>query len=542
MKTFFRAAGVMALLAGVALPTQAAPQDTVIGNGTPASCTNAALTAAMLTGGNITFNCGPNPLTISITEKIALANAVIDGGGKVTLSGGNANRHFFVAPGITLGIKNIALVEGYSAVGGGALEVTQATLHLENARLANNEALARGGAVVVEVGSTVVIANSVIENNQSPAGGGVWVSGGADRFSISNSIVRGNGAGSGISAGGGIYAGGATEIIATTLRDNRALDGAGLFVASAVQVWVSGSHITQNSGGYGAGVENSGELNVSDSVVSLNIATGSGGGVWNLGGLINMTRTTVSLNTAYEGGGINSYGNHVELRDVNVTDNIASGPGGGGIWHGGGTFFARNVTISGNMASASSADGGGVYQNSNDNLFFVNATVANNTAGRFGGGFYHAGRWGIFVNSAFGDNMAGAAGNAIYEDASGVGQVQLYNTVIFGSSNNCDGSAFADGRNNITAGACGQLAHPTDRTVGQAQILLGALTYNGGTFSMQTFAPAPNSPVVNSGDNASCANYAPRDQRGAARVGNCDVGAVEYGGLLPRMFMPVIGK
>src|SRR5678815_4696418 len=40
---------------------------TVIGTGTPESCTEAALRAATQTGGATTFDCGPDPVTIAIT-------------------------------------------------------------------------------------------------------------------------------------------------------------------------------------------------------------------------------------------------------------------------------------------------------------------------------------------------------------------------------------------------------------------------------------------------------------------------------------------
>src|SRR5262245_58625202 len=64
----------------------------VIGNGTPASCTSAAVVSAVALGGIITFNCGPDPITITMTATAKIRNdtgpeIVIDGGGKVTLSG-----------------------------------------------------------------------------------------------------------------------------------------------------------------------------------------------------------------------------------------------------------------------------------------------------------------------------------------------------------------------------------------------------------------------------------------------------------------------
>ncbi|HRA36026.1 MAG TPA: hypothetical protein PK748_13895, partial [Acidimicrobiales bacterium] len=40
----------------------------VIGTGTPASCTSAAVVNAVALGGIITFNCGPDPITIPMTQ------------------------------------------------------------------------------------------------------------------------------------------------------------------------------------------------------------------------------------------------------------------------------------------------------------------------------------------------------------------------------------------------------------------------------------------------------------------------------------------
>src|SRR5829696_7702042 len=83
-----------------------------VGSGTPASCTNAAFDAALAGGGSVTFNCGPDPVTIIILEKTIAADTTIDGDGLVTLSGNNANRLFYVNPGITLTMQEIALTRG----------------------------------------------------------------------------------------------------------------------------------------------------------------------------------------------------------------------------------------------------------------------------------------------------------------------------------------------------------------------------------------------------------------------------------------------
>ena len=67
--------------------------DQIIGNGTPESCSSAAVVAAVAGGGVIVFDCGPDPVTMTLTETAKVFNdtgpeIVIDGGGLVTLGGG----------------------------------------------------------------------------------------------------------------------------------------------------------------------------------------------------------------------------------------------------------------------------------------------------------------------------------------------------------------------------------------------------------------------------------------------------------------------
>ncbi len=79
-----------------AVPTAAravntARPNSVIGTGSPAGCTSAAVVRAVAKGGVITFNCGPNPVTIMMKATAKVVNThhrtLIDGGGKVTLDG-----------------------------------------------------------------------------------------------------------------------------------------------------------------------------------------------------------------------------------------------------------------------------------------------------------------------------------------------------------------------------------------------------------------------------------------------------------------------
>jgi hypothetical protein len=82
------------------VPAAAQAEDTssptaIVGSGTPASCSAAAFVDAVAAGGVITFDCGPDPVTITLDRTAKIFNdtgpkIVIDGGGKVTLSGGGA--------------------------------------------------------------------------------------------------------------------------------------------------------------------------------------------------------------------------------------------------------------------------------------------------------------------------------------------------------------------------------------------------------------------------------------------------------------------
>ncbi|WP_199221518.1 hypothetical protein [Desulfonatronum sp. SC1] len=75
--------------------------DHVIGDGSPQSCTSAAVVDTIAKGGVITFNCGPRPLVIHLEETAKIFNntgpkIVIDGRGKIALSGGNARRILYM--------------------------------------------------------------------------------------------------------------------------------------------------------------------------------------------------------------------------------------------------------------------------------------------------------------------------------------------------------------------------------------------------------------------------------------------------------------
>ena len=94
--TFIRAGALAVLLALAPMGARVAEAARVVGTGTPAGCTSAAVVSAVARGGVVTFDCGPAPVTIRMRQTAKVRNTnrslVLDGGGLVTLSGQGARR------------------------------------------------------------------------------------------------------------------------------------------------------------------------------------------------------------------------------------------------------------------------------------------------------------------------------------------------------------------------------------------------------------------------------------------------------------------
>ncbi|MBK8504704.1 MAG: hypothetical protein IPL46_22350 [Saprospiraceae bacterium] len=66
---------------------------TLVGNGTPGSCTQSVLQTALNAGGHILCNCGSGPVTIVLSSPLNVTqNTVLDGASLVTLDGNNLTR------------------------------------------------------------------------------------------------------------------------------------------------------------------------------------------------------------------------------------------------------------------------------------------------------------------------------------------------------------------------------------------------------------------------------------------------------------------
>jgi len=247
--------------------------DRVIGNGTPASCTSAAVVAAVAAGGVITFSCGPGPVTITMTATAAVSDSshlvVLDGGGKVTLSGAGKTEILSMNAGWEqqwpqLVVQNLAFTDAYSGTqqasgssvyGGGAIFDEGGQLKVVNSTFAGNSCYATGPdlgggairAVGMDMASPVYITDDTFSDNTCSNGGAL--SGLYANFDVINSILTGNkaiGWGAnpaqagtpGGGSGGAIYTDGDQynlDISGTIMRDNTAREGGGgiFFVVDA---------------------------------------------------------------------------------------------------------------------------------------------------------------------------------------------------------------------------------------------------------------------------------------------------------------------
>lgn len=149
--------------------------DNVIGTGTSASCTSAAVLSAVTAGGVITFNCGPDPVTITLTATAKVRNSttklVLDGGGKVTLSGGNVRRILYV---------NTCDTSLGSVSGNCLYAPTKPQVTLQNITLADGNSSDStdngpygdsGGGAIMQLGGRLKVVRSVFVRNTCTTNG-----------------------------------------------------------------------------------------------------------------------------------------------------------------------------------------------------------------------------------------------------------------------------------------------------------------------------------------------------------------------------------
>ena len=285
-------------LADVSSPT------TVVGAGTPASCTSDAVVDAVAGGGVIVFDCGPDPVTITLEETARIFNdtgpdIVIDGGGLVTLSGAGQRRILYMNtcdeaqhwttdhcddqdhPRLTL--QNLTFLGGNSKGesefdGGGAVWARGGRIRLVNTRFFDNvcadsgpdvggaglRALSQSGGLPVYVVNSTFGGGADFGNQCSNGGGlsSIGVSWTIINSLFSHNRAIGNGgnpaeSGSpGGGSGGAIYNDGnqmTLDLCGTRIEDNEVVQhGSAIFFVTndhSGDIRITHSNLTDNLGG-----------------------------------------------------------------------------------------------------------------------------------------------------------------------------------------------------------------------------------------------------------------------------------------------------
>lgn len=294
--------------------------------------------------------------------------------------------------------------------------------------------------------------------------------------------------------------------------------GGGISLLSGATLNLDFVNITNNvsvSGGAGINV-NASNLNITNSRITGNNSTqtGAGGGGINFfNGTLFMSGTTISENTASNGGAIAFvFVNSGRIENSTISGN--NGSRGGGFYNAVSNVSLSNVTISNNIAS----ELGGGFVVASGSATLRNCTVAGNIGTNSGGGFYNFG--GVTTTIA----------NTIIADNSAVNGADVLNSF--------SGVVLGDGANIIETSIVGGGGVGGNGSISQVDPLLNPLVNNGGLTQTQSFAP--NSPARDTGANGEALNTSSvaltTDQRGTGFsriVGSAvDIGAYEFVGVI----------
>ncbi len=254
--------------------------DQVIGNGSPASCTSAAVIDAVAQGGTIVFDCGPDPITIEMTATAKVFNdrnpdIVIDGGGLVTLSGRGERRILYMNTCDPAQVWTTPHCQNQDHP-----RLTVQNIHFTNAD-STGQGYMGGGAVFVRGGrfkavNTIFTANRCENVGPDVAGAGLRV---VSQYNdlpvyITNSTFGGSAEAANVCSNGGALStiGSSFTILNSLFTHNYAIGNG----ANPAQAGTPG-------GGNGGAIYNDGgtfHLTVRGSVITDNSANEGGGGIF----------------------------------------------------------------------------------------------------------------------------------------------------------------------------------------------------------------------------------------------------------------------
>ena len=280
----------------------------------------------------------------------------------------------------------VSIVGNSGASGGGIFSGGATTLSGGTITVSNNQATAFYGGGIFSAKAVTINGNLIANSNTAPAGGGAIFSYGGT-FDVTGGLTANNNT---ANVGGAIYANG-----------NNSTPGSNFIVSNNVSM--NGNVARTGSGGaitlLGAGIVS---LAGTGGNVSLtnNIAANLGGAIWtqgsaavgNSGGATTITgnlagfsSTGMFINSASNGGGINTGGATVlNGNSITLSNNQATASGGAIYAQSGGVAATGSLMADGNTAGAA---GGAIYAQAGDVSASDSVTMAGNMArGGSGGG------------------------------------------------------------------------------------------------------------------------------------------------------------
>lgn len=336
-------AGYGGLVCAPALSLLGSPYTSVVGSGTAASCTEAALRDATNKGGRIGFRCGAAPVTIEVTAPLDVRSETsIDGANMVSISGAKRSAVFILASLQKLRLERLEILSGATTTpdaGGaissdksGIIEALDVTFR-DNENISNDPKFSRSAGAVSARDSDVVFENCRFLGNRG--GLGAAVGGNYSNIVVSNCSFIGNttdgtGAGAGVFVTGMRQGKGSLRICGSLFSGNVARQGGAVYTCGfdADQVEIDRSTFTENGASSQGGAIWSG-CNGRTAIRGVsavgNFAEEYGGALWLQGPYPVVENSTVANNyTKIEGGvggGIFVEGDGVTLRSVTLARN-----------------------------------------------------------------------------------------------------------------------------------------------------------------------------------------------------------------------------
>lgn len=338
-----------------------------VGDGTPASCTEAALRAALAMGGSVGFACGDEPVVIAVSAPLHVQDGTrVHGDGRVVLDGGGnvriletANTSKVILEGLTFQHGRSRKQDGVERAdgsGGAIWRGWQSDLYVKDCLFKDNVADGddgfTGGAIFAGSAGWLTIVGSTFTGNRAPSGGATHTV--LSDLTVVDSVFTGNEATRG--DGGAIYTdggyvpaggengahGGKITLCGVRFTDNVATASAAagfLYAYGEDQLSVNrcefrDNRVTTAEPGLGGALRIDAIAFVNNTLFAENTSAGQGGALWIGRGPVTFENVTFFANHATLWGGAISYDRHAITLDSCTLAYNTAGEGSDGLFGG----------------------------------------------------------------------------------------------------------------------------------------------------------------------------------------------------------------